>query len=68
MRYYIRETYETFQAPTHRAAHRELCTRLRVEGPRALTALTNAGATVHASLYDGEDYIKDRAGRKLTTW
>ena len=38
---------------------------LRVNGPRALTASTENGAIVHASLYDDDDYILNAAGRLI---
>lgn len=63
--YHIDHTDETINATNHRAAYQELCRRLDVSGPRALEA-TGPGATrIRASLYDGEDYIRDRAGRVI---
>jgi hypothetical protein len=59
---------ESFTAPSHRAAHTELCRRLGVGYPRALRATTQDGAEVVASLYDGEDYIRTRDGRVIRTW
>jgi hypothetical protein len=59
---------ETFRAATHRAAHRALSRRLRVDGPRVLVAQTDDGAEIRASLYDGEDYIVTRDGRTLRSW
>ena len=38
---------------------------LRADGPRALTTTTKNGAVIHASLYDGEDYMLDAAGRLI---
>lgn len=56
---------ESFEAPTHQEAWRILAGRLSVGGPRGLVAITDDGAEIGASLYDGEDYIKSRDGRRV---
>lgn len=59
---------EPIEAPSHRDAHRQLCQRLKVSGPRALTAQAENGRVeIHASLY-GDDYIRTRDGRLLGSW
>lgn len=58
----------SFHAPSHRAAHAELCALLRVDGPRTLVAWDEDGAELRASVYDGEDYIMDAKGRRFTSW
>lgn len=39
---------------------------LRVDGPRALTASTDTGATIHVELYENQDYITLANGRRIT--
>ena len=63
--YTIDHTGQTFRARTHREAWSELASRLRVDGPRALVATTEDGAEIRSSLYEGEDYILDAAGRRI---
>lgn len=55
-------------AATHKAAWAELAGLLAVDGPRALTATADDGAEIHASLYDGEDYIRTVDGRTIRSW
>ena len=59
---------DQFESTTMREAHRELCRRLSVGEPRALTARDAEGRKVHASLYDGGDYLQDRRGRVRRNW
>jgi hypothetical protein len=44
-------------------AWRLACEQLSVSGPRAVTVKTVTGATICASLYDGEDWARDAKGR-----
>lgn len=43
----------------------QLNSRLRVDGPRALTAITDSGTEIHVELYDGQDYVRTALGREL---
>lgn len=43
-----------------------LMSMLSVGGPRGLTATTDKGQTIHVSLYDGEDYITNKRGKKIS--
>lgn len=58
---------ETFRASSHTAAHRHLCGLLRVDGLRSISAWHHA-TEVHASLYDGRDFIRYADGRVRKDW
>jgi hypothetical protein len=67
MRKYTTQSQQVFWASSHTAAHRHLCTLLRVEGPRQISCF-HQGVEVHASNYDGEDFIRDASGRVRKDW
>lgn len=43
----------------------QLNAMLKVDGPRALTALTSTGTEIHVELYDGQDYVRTADGRTI---
>ena len=43
----------------------QLIATMKNDDLRAITAVTTTGATVHVSLYDGQDYIRLANGRIL---
>lgn len=55
-----------FGADTYRDAWRKIAGELHVSGPRTLLATRSDGASVTASLYDGEDAATGADGRNLT--
>ena len=67
MKYTTYETTgnQTFTAKSHIDAYRTLCGKLSVDGYRAITAIAENGAIVHASLYLDESYIKNKNGVKI---
>lgn len=60
--YTIEITDMEIRARSHRDCYRQLCEKLKVEGPRALVAQWQA-IEIRASLYEGESYIRHRSGR-----
>lgn len=38
---------------------------LDFNGPQALTAKTDTGTTIHVEVWEGQDYIYDKRGRKI---
>jgi hypothetical protein len=63
MKAIIRTTSEIIQGKTLMEIRNKLNARLKVEGPRGLTAITKTGTEIHVELYDGQDYIKSASGR-----
>jgi len=55
---------QEIRAASIKEAYQLLCAYLRVEGPRALTAVDPAGRIVRASLYEGDNYSVDKRGRR----
>lgn len=67
MKKYTTDNRQTFRAASHTAAHRHLCSLLHVDGRREITAW-HQGVEIHASLYDGHDYIRLADGRVRKDW
>lgn len=61
----IKSTNEVITGKTLKDIKRQMSAMLKVDGPRGLTATTEAGAEIHAELYDGQDYILDKNGRMI---
>ena len=78
MKKYTTHYGQTFRASSHTAAHRHLCSMLSVDdGPWEITACLGdvyplsplpQGVEVHASLYDGRDFIRLADGRVRKDW
>jgi hypothetical protein len=58
----ITGTGDTVKGKTLKEIKRKMGAMLKVEGPRALTAVTDTGAKVHVEMYEGQDYIKTAGG------
>lgn len=51
---------QTVSGKTPEDIRRKLGAMLSVDGPRGLTAVTASGTEIHAELYEGQDYIRQR--------
>lgn len=61
----ISNTNQTISGKTLMSIYKQLNGMLRVDGPRGLTAITQNGAEIHTSLYEGQGYIKAADGRVI---
>lgn len=43
----------------------QINSRLRVDGPRGLTAITETGTEIRVDLYEGGDYVRTADGREI---
>jgi hypothetical protein len=58
----ITGTGESINGKTLKEIKRKMGAMLKVEGPRALTAVTDTGAKIHVEIYEGQDYIRTAGG------
>lgn len=62
----IQSTNQVITGKTLKDIKRQMDAMLKVDGPRGLTAITETGATIHTELYEGQDYILDKNGRRIS--
>ena len=59
---YMGEIGETFTSRSLVGIYKQMCSRLRVSGPRGLSAVCDTGAEIQVSLYEGGSYIRSASG------
>jgi len=44
---------------------RKMNRMVKIEGPQAIEAVTDAGTVIHVEVWDGQDYVRTASGRKI---